>query len=131
MAWKHLETNPAGRLPDSTLLVIALRGNAETDEIEVAEVGDMSIAPGAIPKDAVHRIVPARDFQPLPRSTALIAGQIFVLQWAARFGRCSECGSDIEHFAFLGPDRDMVRQPGEESARLTGYCVACAPRLSE
>ena len=126
MTWKQLETHLGGHLEGSALPAITLRGNAETDELDVVEVGDISIAPRAIPADAVHRTLPARDFHPSPVRTVDIGGQVFTYQWAARFGGCSGCNREIEHFAFLGPDRDMVRQVGQESARLLGYCETCA-----
>ena len=62
MPLKYFQTPVPGRVGGSTLIVLAIRGDAATDQLEVAEVHDVSLAGGDIPETATRRVVPAADF---------------------------------------------------------------------
>jgi len=81
---KYLQTPVPGRVGGSTLIVLAIRGDPTTDQLEVAEVHDISLALGDIPENTKHRLVPAAIFQPWPQQTVFIGGQPVVYQWAGR-----------------------------------------------
>lgn len=99
MTLKDLETPVPGRVGGSPFAVLALRGDADTGQLEIAEIHDNSLALGDIPANAVHRIVVATDFRPWPQRTVHIGGQPFVYQWAGGYARCARCDAELKHFA--------------------------------
>src|SRR6202030_9328 len=99
---KDLTSTVAGRVDGSANEVIAIRGDADAGQLEIAEVRDSSLALGAIPATAARRTVPATHFRPWPQSTVHIGGQPFVYQWTGRDARCARCGVELEHFAYVG-----------------------------
>lgn len=50
MPLKYFQTPVPGRVGGSTLIVLAIRGDAATDQLEVAEIHDVSVALGDIPR---------------------------------------------------------------------------------
>jgi hypothetical protein len=59
---KDLESTIPGCVEGSAIEVIALRGDAATGQLEIAEVRDNSLALGAIPAKPARRIVPPPSF---------------------------------------------------------------------
>lgn len=126
MTLKDLESTVAGRVEGSAIEVIALRGDAETGQLEIAEARNNSLALGAIPASAERRIVPATQFRPWPQRTAHIGGQPFVYQWIGADARCARCGAELEHFAYVGRSGGDVREREQGAVRPISYCQSCA-----
>jgi len=74
MTLQYLQTPVPGRVGGSTLIVLAIRGDAATDQLEVAEIHDVSFALGGIPENTPHRLVPAADFRPWPPADGVHRG---------------------------------------------------------
>jgi hypothetical protein len=123
---KDLESTVAGRVEGSAIDVIALRADADTGQLEIAEVRDNSLALGAIPANSVRRMVLAAQFRPWPRWTVHIGGQPFVYQWTGGGARCARCGAELEHFAYVGTSGGDVREREQGAARPISYCERCA-----
>lgn len=126
MTLKDLESTVAGRVEGSAIEVIALRGDAETGQLEIAEIRDSSLAFGAIPANAARRMVPATQFRPWPQWTVHIGGQPFVYQWIGGDARCARCDAQLEHFAYVGRVGGDVREREQGAVRLIWYCQGCA-----
>jgi len=124
MTLKPLDTPVRGRVDGSTVAVIALRGDAATGQLEVADIHDDSLALGDIPANAVCRIVPAADFRPWPQLTIFVGGQPFMYQWAGGHARCARCDAGLEHFAYTGISGGDVRER-HGSAQAIWYCEGC------
>ena len=86
---KNLESTVAGRVEGSAIEVIAVRGDTETGQLEIAEIRDNSLALGSIPANSVHRMVLAQ-FRPWPQLTVHIGGQPFVYQWTGGHASCAQ-----------------------------------------
>lgn len=125
MPLKYLQTPVPGRVGGSTLIVLAIRGDAATDQLEVAEVHDVSLAVGDIPETTTRRVVPAADFRPWPQQTVFIGGQPFVYQWAFGHTRCARCNAELEHLAYSGMSGGDVRERGQGSGPPIWYCESC------
>lgn len=125
MALKSLQRPVPGRVGGSALIVLAIGGDAGTDELEVAEIHDVSFAIGDIPENTTHRVVPAADFRPWPQQTVFIGGQPFVYEWARGQARCARCDAALEHFAYLGMSGGDVREHGQGSGPPIWYCESC------
>jgi hypothetical protein len=123
---KNLETTVAGRVEGSATEVIAIRGDAETGQLEIAEIRDNSLALGSIPANSVRRMVHAAQFRPWPQLTIHIGGQPFVYQWTGGHARCAQCGRALEHFAYVGTPGGDVRERGQGAIRPVSYCESCA-----
>ncbi|MGA8417148.1 MAG: hypothetical protein WB808_11070 [Candidatus Dormiibacterota bacterium] len=126
MTLKDLESTVAGRVEGSTIEVIALRGDADAGQLEIAEGRDGSLALGAIPANPARRMVPAAQFRPWPQSSVYIGGQPFVYQWVGGGARCARCGAELEHFAYVGRSGGDVREREQGAVRLISYCASCA-----
>jgi hypothetical protein len=126
VALKNLESTVAGRVEGSAIEVIAVRGDTETGQLEIAEIRDNSLALGSIPANSVHRVVLAAQFRPWPQLTVHIGGQPFVYQWIGGHTRCAQCDREIEHFAYVGTLGGDVRERGQGSTRPISYCESCA-----
>jgi hypothetical protein len=124
MSLRYLQTPVPGRVGGSTLIVLAIRGDAATDQVEVAEIHDASLAVGDIPETTTHRVVPAADFRPWPQQTVFVGGQPFVYQWVGGRARCAKCQAELEHFAYSGTSGGDVRERGQGSGP-TWYCERC------
>jgi hypothetical protein len=120
-----LETPVPGHVGGSTLTVLALRGDAATGQLEVAEIHDSSLAVGDIPSNAVRRMVHAADFRPWPQRTVFAGGQPFVYRWAGGHANCSRCRARLEHFAYRGMSGGDVRERGQGSGQPIWYCERC------
>ncbi len=107
------------------LVVLAIAGDTSTDQLEVAEVHDSSIALGDIPENTRRRVVPAADFRPWPQRTMFIGGQPFVYQWAGGRERCARCGAEVEHFGYTGMSGGDVRERGVGTGSPIWYCESC------
>lgn len=125
MPLKYLQTPVPGRVGGSTLIVLAIRGDAATDQLEVAEVHDISLAVGDIPETTTRRVVPAAEFRPWPQQTVFIGGQPYVYQWAFGHTRCARCNAELEHFAYAGISGGDVRERGQGSGPPIWYCDSC------
>ncbi|MGA7988032.1 MAG: hypothetical protein WCB51_06495 [Candidatus Dormiibacterota bacterium] len=125
MSLKPLDTSVPGHVGGSTLTVLALRGDAATGQLEVAEVHDNSLALGDIPTNARRRLVPAADFRPWPQRTVFVGGQPFVYQWIGGRVNCSRCDARLEHFAYAGKSGGDVRERGQGSGQPLWYCDDC------
>jgi hypothetical protein len=125
MPLKDLQAPVPGRVGGSMVIVQAIRGDAATDELEVAEVHDASLAVADIPETTTHRVVRAADFRPWPQQTMFIGGQPFVYQWAFGHSRCANCNAELEHFAFSGLSGGDVRERGQGSGQPVWYCESC------
>jgi hypothetical protein len=123
---KDLESAVAGRVEGSAIDVIAVRGDADTGQLEIAEVRDNSLALGAIPDNPARRMVPAIQFRPWPQWTVHIGGQPFVYQWTGGDARCARCGAELEHFGFVGRSGGDVREREQGAVRPIAYCQRCA-----
>jgi hypothetical protein len=123
---KDLEAAVAGRVEGSAIEVMALRGDTETGQLEIAEIRDNSLALGSIPANSVRRLVLATQFRPWPQLTLHIGGQPFVYQWTGGDARCAHCGRELEHFAYVGTPGGDVRERGQGSNRPIAYCISCA-----
>jgi hypothetical protein len=123
---KNLETTVAGRVEGSATEVIAIRGDAETGQLEIAEIRDNSLALGSIPANSVRRMVLVAQFRPWPQLTIHIGGQPFVYQWTGGHARCAQCGRELEHFAYVGTPGGDVRERGQGATRPVSYCESCA-----
>ena len=123
---KDLESTVAGRVEGSAIEVVALRADAETGHLEIAEIRDNSLALRAISANSVHRMVLAAEFRPWPQLTVHIGGQPSVYQWTGGHARCAKCGGELEHFAYVGTSGGDVRERGQGSARPISYCERCA-----
>jgi hypothetical protein len=123
---KDLESTVAGRVEGSAIEVVALRGDADTGQLEIAEARDNSLALGAIPANAAHRMVPATHFRPWPQRTVYIGGQPFVYQWTGNDARCAQCGAELEHFAYVGRVGGDIREREQGAVRSISYCESCA-----
>ncbi|MGD0196272.1 MAG: hypothetical protein ABSC35_15585 [Candidatus Dormibacteria bacterium] len=126
MALMHLRTPVPGRVGGSTLTVMAIRGDAATDLIEVAEIHDASVALGDMPENTTRRTVRAADFRPWPQQTRFIGGQPFVLRWAFEHPRCAGCDTELEHFGYAGTAGGDVREHGQGVGPPIWYCDSCA-----
>jgi hypothetical protein len=102
MPLTSLLTPVPGRVGGSALTVLAIRGDTATEQLEVAEVHDISLAIGDIPETTTRRLVPAADFRPWPEQRVFIGGQPFVYQWVRGHATCARCNADLEHFAYSG-----------------------------
>jgi hypothetical protein len=131
MPLKYLQTPVPGRVGGSTLIVLAIRGDAATNQLEVAEIHDVSFALGDIPENTTHRVVPAADFRPWPQQTVFIGGQPFVYQWAGGHPRCARCQAELEHFAYSGMSGGDVRERGQGSGPPIWYCESCVRGSSD
>ena len=129
MTLKDLESTVAGRVAGSATEVIAVRGDSETGQLEIAEIPDNSLALGSIPATTTHRLVLASQFRPWPQSTVYIGGQPFVYQWTGGHANCARCGQELEHFAYVGTPGGDVRERGQGYTRPISYCERC-PRNS-
>ncbi|MGD0195532.1 MAG: hypothetical protein ABSC35_11790 [Candidatus Dormibacteria bacterium] len=125
MTLQPLHTPVPGRVGGSTVIVLAIRGDASTGQVEVAEVHDVSLAVGDIPEHTTRRLVPAADFRPWPQRTAFIGGQPFVYQWVSGHARCARCDAELEHFAYTGRSGGDVREHGQGSGPPIWYCESC------
>jgi hypothetical protein len=131
MPLKYFQTPVPGRVGGSTLIVLAIRGDAATDQLEVAEVHDVSLAGGDIPETATRRVVPAADFRRRPQQTVFIGGQPFVYQWAFGHTKCARCNAELEHFAYSGMSGADVRERGQGSGPPIWYCESCVRGSSD
>ena len=125
MPLKYLQTPVPGRVGGSTIVVLAIRGDAQTDQLEIAEINDVSLAVGDIPINTAHRVVPAADFRPWPQQTTFIGGQPFVYEWAGGRVKCARCDAELEHFAYSGRSGGDVRERGQGSGPPIWYCETC------
>ena len=123
---KDLASAVAGRVQGSAIEVMAVRGDADTGQLEVAEVRDNSLALGAIPINPARRVVPATQFRPWPQLTVHIGGQPFVYQWTGGTASCAVCGAELEHFAYVGRSGGDVREGEQGAVRPISYCENCA-----
>jgi hypothetical protein len=126
MTLKNLESPVAGRVEGSAIEVIALRGDTETGQLEIAEIRDNSLALGSIPANSARRMVLAAQFRPWPQLTVHIGGQPFVYQWSGGQAKCAQCGRELEHFAYVGTLGGDVREREQGSTRPMSYCARCA-----
>ena len=126
MTLKDLESTVAGRVEGSAIEVVALRGDMDTGQLEIAEIRDSGLAIGSIPADPMRRLVPASQFRPWPQLTAYVGGQPFVYQWTGGHARCARCDRELEHFAYVGTPGGDVRERGQSLSRPIAYCVTCA-----
>ena len=126
MTLKDLESPVAGRVEGSAIEVIALGGDTDTGQLEIADIRDNSLALGSIPTNAARRLVLATQFRPWPQLTVYVGGQPFVYQWIGGHTRCAQCGRELEHFAYVGTPGGDVRERGQGSSRPISYCVSCA-----
>ena len=126
MTLKNLESTVAGRVEGSAIEVMALRGDTETGQLEIAEIRDSSLALGSIPANAMRRLVLAAQFRPWPPLTVYIGGQPFVYQWTGGHARCARCDRELEHFAYVGTPGGDVRERGQSLSRPISYCFSCA-----
>lgn len=125
MPLKPLQTPVPGRVGGSALTVLAIRGDAETDQLEVAAVHDNSLGLGDVPENTTRRLVSAADFRPWPQQTVFIGGQPFVYQWARGHATCARCNVELEHFAYSGMPGGDVREHGQGSGPPIWYCESC------
>jgi hypothetical protein len=125
---KNLESAVAGRVEGSAIEVMAVRGDVETGQLEIAEIRDNSLALGSIPANSARRTVLAAQFRPWPQLTVHIGGQPFVYQWIGGLATCAQCGRELEHFAYVGTPGGDVRERGQGSAKPVSYCESCARR---
>ena len=123
---KDLESTVAGRVEGSAIDVIALRGDADAGQLEIAEARDNSLAIGTIPANPARRMVPATQFRPWPQWTVHIGGQPFVYQWIGGNAICTRCGTQLEHFGFVGRSGGDVREREQGAVRQIAYCQRCA-----
>lgn len=123
---KDLAATVAGRVEGSAIEVVALRGDADTAQLEIAEIRDSSLALGANPASTKRRLVPAIQFRPWPQLTVHVGGQPFVYQWTGGDSRCARCGVDLEHFAYVGRAGGDVREREQGAVRQIAYCATCA-----
>ena|GEM_PF-4362182 len=62
----------------------------------------------------------------------MLGGQMFTYGWVPRHQKCRGCAQPfVGDEGYSGPDRDIVRQPGHESANVLAFCVACARRRAQ
>lgn len=126
MTLMYLQTPVPGRVSGSTRIVMAVRGDSATDQIEIAEIHDVSLALGDIPEHTPHRVVRASEFRPWPQQTRFIGGQPFVYQWTFEHARCARCNAGLEHFAYAGTAGGDVRERGLGAGPPIWYCENCA-----
>jgi hypothetical protein len=87
-----------------------------------AEIG---AALGVTKQAAVKRFGGTSD--PNLKRNLLIGGQVFTYGWVPGWVSCRGCSRTLaEAEGYSGPDRSMVRRPGEESAELLAFCEPCA-----
>ena len=128
MTLKDLAIAVPGRFGGSTLAVLAIRGDAETGQIQIAEIHDSSLAIGDIPENTARRMVPAAEFRPWPQQTVFVGGQPFVYQWAGGHARCARCDAELEHFAYSGVPGGDVREHSQGAGLRIWYCESCVRR---
>jgi hypothetical protein len=125
MTLQDLEPPVPGRVGGSTLPVLAIRGDAETGQLEIAEIHDSSLALGDIPENTPRRTVAAAEFRPWPQQTVFVRGQPFVYQWTGGHARCARCGAELQPFAYSGIPGGDVRERGQGTGLPVWYCERC------
>ncbi len=126
MTWKDLEVAVPGRVSGSSVEVLAVRGDAETSQVEIAEIHDNSLALGATPANSVHRVVRISAFRPWPRRVIHLGGQPFAYEWAGGSSKCAQCSRHLEHFAYVGVSGGDVREREQGAIQPIWYCESCA-----